>query len=225
MPEKFINDIVQPWCELNRFLAERIALPPKISRVTRDAIALAVAIKHQAEAVSAGRVAALAGVESDRRRRVVDTESVPNRLMSDVADAAKHSTSLRNVERKNELRVEAAFEFDAMNRFRFLRNQIVVNHASHGEFDFMAESASAIHYWIKKLDVQIRWDSKLAVGRNDFCQTAFLYFHPDHQVTMREIGLRFLGRNPTGDLVLSYPPEIMFAVYDYPPWKARRRTA
>jgi len=205
-----------PWSALNVFLADRFAFPPDVSCVTRDAISIAVSIKHQAESVAASRIPSLAAVEPELRRGVVDAGSFANKLMSDVADAAKHQTSLRKAGRKNTLRVEAAFEYDAMNRFRFLRNQIAVTHATHGEFDFMVESASAIRYWLKNLGIRGPWDGTLALGKNEFYQTAFLYYHPDHQVVMKRISLSFHQRASSGELVLGYPPEIIFAVYDHP---------
>ena len=222
MPLKFVNDVVRPWSELNAFLANRFALPPNNSRVTRNAVALAVAIKHQAEAVSAALVPSLAAVKPHARGCVVNAESHANMLMSDVADAAKHATSLRRAGRKNELRVLAEFEFDNLNRFRFLRNKIVVTHATHGEFDFMVESANAIGYWLETLGVNGPWDGVLAIGPNEFNETAFLYYHPDHQVVMQSVNLSFQQRAPSGELVATDPLNVIFAVYDHPDCQDRK---
>jgi hypothetical protein len=142
--------------------------------------------------------------------------------MSDIADSIKHG-ALRDPARNSSLRVEANFEYDSLNRFRFLRNQIVVAHATHGELDFMAEASRSILFWLDALEQNVRWDGVVAEAKNEFYQTAFLYFHPEHQVAMPDLNLRFYRRGPSGELVLGYPPEILFSVYDHPNVRSRRR--
>jgi len=48
-PQRFVNDVVKPWDELNALLSQRYAFQPDLSDVTRLAGTLAVAIKHQAD--------------------------------------------------------------------------------------------------------------------------------------------------------------------------------
>ena len=48
-PQRFVNDVVKPWDELNVLLSQRYAFQPDLSDVTRLAGTLAVAIKHQAD--------------------------------------------------------------------------------------------------------------------------------------------------------------------------------
>ena len=96
MTFRLINDIVKPWEELNALLLQRFAFQPELSDVTRLASALAVSIKHQAD---------LRGMS----RSSVDSASKANRLMSDVADAAKHG-QLRDPSRNNTLHVASCFE-------------------------------------------------------------------------------------------------------------------
>ena len=105
MTVRFLTYFVKPWDELNLLLAQRFAFQPDVSDVTRLADALAIAIKHQSE---------VAGV----CRSAVDAASIENRLMSDVADAAKHG-KLRNPSRDNSLQIGALFECSPDNKFRF----------------------------------------------------------------------------------------------------------
>ena len=71
-PQRFVNDVVKPWDELNVLLSQRYAFQPDLSDVTRLAGTLAVAIKHQAD---------LAGYAD---RSAIDAASLDNKLMSDV---------------------------------------------------------------------------------------------------------------------------------------------
>ena len=48
-PQRFVNDVVKAWDELNALLSQRYAFQPDVSDVTRLAGALAVAVKHQAD--------------------------------------------------------------------------------------------------------------------------------------------------------------------------------
>ena len=86
----------------------------------------------------------------------------------------------------------------------------------------MVESANAIRYWLEKLGVSGPWDGVLAVGPNEFYETAFLYYHPDHQVVMQSVNLSFQGRAPSGELVASDPQKVVFAVYDHPDYQDRK---
>jgi hypothetical protein len=97
-PQRFVNDVVKPWDELNALLVQRYAFQPDLSDVTRLAGALAVAIKHQAD---------LAGCTD---RSAIDAASLENKLMSDVGDFWKHGP-LRESSRNNSLSVSAMFEY------------------------------------------------------------------------------------------------------------------
>src|SRR5262245_55800002 len=105
MTLRLINDVVKPWEELNALLVQRFAFQPDLSDVTRFASALAVSIKHQVD---------LRGLS----RSAVDSASSENRVMSDVADAAKHG-QLRDPSRNNQLYVASCFEFARNRGFRF----------------------------------------------------------------------------------------------------------
>lgn len=130
MTLRLINNVIKPWEELNALLAERFAFQPDLSDVTRLASALAVSIKHQADQRGVSQSA-------------VDSVSFENRLMSDVADAAKHG-QLRDSARNNKLYVASCFEYAGTRGFRFIRNTVTIAHATSGEHDFMVTALSAL---------------------------------------------------------------------------------
>lgn len=193
---------MKPWDELNAFLAKRLAFQPEISDITRLAGALAVAIKHQPEAAAVNP-------------KLVLGESPENRIMSDVGDAWKHGT-LDDPTRRNRITVAAQFECNSENKYRFLRNVVTVHHASQGDLDFMETSGAAIVYWIGRLRLGISWQPQLAEGPAEFHDEAFLFFDPKYQIRMSATNLRIVRRTADGALVPYNPPELRFAVYEYP---------
>lgn len=201
MTIQFLTNIVKPWDELNVLLAQRLAFQPEISDVTRLAGALAVAIKHQPEAVKVDP-------------KLVLGESPENRIMSDVGDAWKHGT-LDIPARRNRLTVGAQFECNSENKYRFVRNVVTVHHASQGDLDFITTSGAAIAYWIGKLNLGINWQPKVAEGPAEFHDEAFLFFDPKYQISMSATNLRVVRRGVDGVLVPYDPSEVRFAVYEY----------
>lgn len=197
---KFITNIAKPWDELNHLLCQRIAFQPEISDITRLAGSLAVAIKHQAE-------------EANIERGVVDIESLENRLMSDVADSWKHGI-LKNPKRNNSFSVNAQFECDDKNNFRYVRNIVTVNHQSESAFDFMVVSMKAIQYWILKLQMTLCWQPAISEGSVDFHETAFLFFNSKYQVSMSSTGIQIVKRNELNQLIPYDGPSVKLAIYE-----------
>ena len=200
MEYKFLNDIAKPWDELNSLLVQRYAFDPDLSDVTRMASALAVAIKHYPERVS---------IDSG----MVRDESPENRLMSDVADASKHG-KLDKPARRNSMNVVALFEFDEKNQFRFLRNAILINHASEGEFDFMVMALGAMSYWFSKVPLNVKWKGALREVPSKFYPTAFLYYNPKYCIHMGSTRVKFFKRNSDGVLSACEPPSCRFEVLE-----------
>lgn len=194
-----MNDIIKPWDELNELLVQRYAFQPDLSDVTRLASSLAVAIKHYAEHASV-------------HRKIVDTESVDNKLMSDVADAAKHG-KLANSSRDNRLYVAALFEVNNDNQFRFIRNAIYINHASKGEIDFMIVALRAIKYWIYHVGIKINWQGVIKEAQNKFYPTAFLYYNPKYCIKMSQTSLNFFKRREDNTFQAYDPPEVRLEIY------------
>jgi len=199
-PQRFVNDIVKPWDELNALLSQRYAFQPDLSDVSRLAGALAVAIKHQAD---------LAGYE-DRSR--IDAASGDNKLMSDVGDFWKHGP-LRDSGRNNSLSVSAMFEYDPGRGFRFLRNGLFIQHATLGEHDFMHTSLAAIRYWLTIQRIGLSWSGAVAEGPAEFHPTAFLHYDPRYCISMSSTQFRFFARSGGGDLVPTDPPEVRIEIH------------
>ena len=199
-PQRFINDVVKPWDELNALLSDRYAFQPDLSDVTRLAGALAVSIKHQAD---------LAGYAD---RSSIDAASIDNRLMSDVGDFWKHGP-LRDPGRNNSLSVSAMFEYAPGRGFRFLRNGLFIQHATLGEHDFMHTSLAAIRYWLGTHGVSLSWSGAVAEGPAEFHPTAFLHYDPRYCISMSSTRFRFFARLGGGDLVPTDPPEARIEIY------------
>lgn len=199
---QFLNDAVKPWDELNELLAKPFAYQPEISDVTRLANAIAVAIKHQSE-------------HSNAKRGQVDLESIANRLMSDVADGWKHGRQKLNDEsRRHEMKVVSRFEVNEINRFRFVRNRVVVEHASLGNVDFMIHARDAIRYWFQKMDWAIQWSGQLLSGPLLFQESATVYYDSRQQIGMDSTRIEMVRRRADGIFQLVDVEQIKFVVLD-----------
>lgn len=202
MTLKLINDVIKPWEELNALLVERFAFQPDLSGVTRLASALAVSIKHQAD---------VRGVS----RSAVDNASVENRLMSDVADAAKHG-QLRDPARNNKLYVASCFEYAGNRGFRFIRNSVTIAHASSGEHDFMVTSLTALRYWMGQIGFSLNRELAVAEGPAEFFPSAYLYFNPRYCINVAQTRLKFFEKLDDGTYRPVDPPEVRFEVFELP---------
>ncbi len=197
---EILNDTVRPWDKLNKTLAEPFAYQPDLSDVTREAVTIATAIKHIAEKFT-------------KDRRSIDAASLENSIMSDVADKWKHR-DLRRSDRDNRLFVQSLFEV-RNNHFGFLRNRVIVDHATHGQIDFMATAAAAIRYWLDRLEVMPDWTGKVHVAKIVFLPVATLYFDDSRQMNMESVRLQFLARADNGDLIPAAPNEVKFQLLDH----------
>jgi hypothetical protein len=195
---RFMAYLAKPWDDLNSLLVARFAFQPDVSEVLRLAGALAVSIKHQAED---------AGLD----RKLVDVASKDNRIMSDVADAHKHGT-LRDSTRQNHLTVSADFECNPKDQFRYLRNVILIHHASLGELDFMRTSGAAVSYWIQTRRIAVQWVPTVREAEPVFYDDAYLYFNPRYQLEMASTQIRFFRRDTGGTLNPYDPPTVRVSI-------------
>lgn len=202
MTLRLINDVVKPWEELNALLVQRFAFEPCMSDVTRLASALAISIKHQAD---------LRGVQ----RSAIDNASDENRLLSDVADAAKHG-SLRDPSRNNKLYVAACFEYAAGRGFRFLRNSVTIAHASSGDKDFMVTALVAAQFWMNRLAFSLNKPLSISEGPDDFFPTAHLFFNPKYCINMERTRVHFFEKLTEANYRPVNPPEGKFEVFEIP---------
>jgi hypothetical protein len=99
------------------------------------------------------------------------------------------------------------------NRFRFLRNKIVIEHASLGSHDFMSMEMDAILYWIQKRQLQIVWNDALVEGPPVFAEEASLRYDPAYCIRMDQTRLQFV-RRVGGDRLEPFDPDrVTFAIY------------
>ena len=187
---KFINDVIKPWDELNQLLSLRFAFQPELSDVTRMTASLAVFINHYGEPeISPAQTA---------------TESFDMKIIGDVADASKHF-KLRDTRRQNDVSVRAFFEGRDDGEFRFLRNSVLIDHATEGELDFLKVSLSAIRYWIEKLGLDVgEWQGEVMEGPPDFYPTAWLNYEAKYCIRMGGTNYRLLKRD--GDSLQPFDP-------------------
>jgi len=200
--QRFINDIIKPWNELNSLLRENFAFQPELSDITRLAGGIAVSIRHQVDFSSI----------DDKQAN----ESCPaHKIIADAGDYWKHG-SLRKEERNSPITVSAAFEFSEPEGFRFIRNIICIEHKSLGAHDLMETSATAIKFWLNHHNINLTWQGTTLESQNHFEPTARLGFNPKYCTSMSSVQLRFLKKNADGTYAPIDPPDVKFEVYEYP---------
>lgn len=200
-PQRFINDTVKPWDELNSLLRENFAFQPDLSDITRLAGGIAVSIRHQVDFSSL----------DDKQ---ANESCTAHRIIADAGDYWKHG-NLRKEERNSPITVSAAFEFSELLGFRFVRNMICVEHKSLGAHDFMETSATAIKFWLNQHNININWQGVVLESESHFEPTARLGFNPKYCTSMSSVRLRFLKNNSDSTYTPVDPPEVKFEVYDY----------
>jgi hypothetical protein len=200
-----MNDVVKPWDDLNELLSNPFALQPDLSDITRAAHNLAVSIKHQVDYAYPTNTKAM--------RKAVDSASIDNRLMSDVADCWKHGRSLNDPGRNNSLQVAAMFEYAPDRGFRFLRNVIWIEHATIDKHDFIITSHAAIQYWLSIHTLIPRWTGTVAEGPAEFRKAAMLRFDPRYCIHVKDTRVLFVTRTATNDLAPVDPPEGRIEIY------------
>lgn len=195
---RFLNNIAKPWEELNVLLAERLALQPDLSDITRIAGSLAVAIRHQVDTAEISDTQA-------------NEESNEHRIISDTADFWKHGP-LRKPERNNKLSTESLFEYDSEKGFSFIRNALYIEHSTLGQHDFLVTSLAAIRYWIQKREISTNWLGLVKENAPEFHSIAFLNFDPKRCISMNQTRLKFFSKRVDGFWESVNPSEVRFEI-------------
>lgn len=208
MPWKLINDIVKPWDELNALLVQRYAFQPDLSDVSNRIGTLSVSIKHQVDALALEQP----HKSTKSWQETTDKENTSARIISDLADTVKHLT-LRDARRQCSTAVIAQFECNDEEQFRFLRNAIMLTHASLGTHDFLAVALDAIQFWIRKRRVQVNFDRKILEAPPEFFPTAHLTFDSRYCLLMSETRIQFFRRDKNGVLIPHSPGNVTFVVH------------
>lgn len=202
MSYEFLTHMIKPWDQLNDLLSKPYAFQPNVNDLILHAANLAIAIRHQAE-------------KSDIDEKQASAECPAYEIIIDVADAWKHG-NLRKPTRNNRLSLASHFEFNEENQFRFIRNVVKVEHASKGSHDLLLLQGEAIHYWMQKLCIPVKWVPAIREATATFSAEAALFFNPKYQVHMNLVTIQFVTRNPDGSYVAAYPEGYRFAVYELP---------
>ena len=196
---KFINDILQPWDELNELLSKQFCVEPGLSTFTKIATDIATSISHFAET---------SRIET---REIVGQSCLSNQIMIDIADMSKHG-KLRKIDRENTINVLSTFEYIEPSKFKFLRNKIIIEHNTHGKHDFMKTSLNAILYWTTKLGILVK--RELMIESNVESEKATLIFNPNFCIHAEKTTYNFQKRNLSGELVDFDPPRFYIEILD-----------
>ncbi len=143
------------------------------------------------------------------REQKVDSDSLENRVMSDVAGSAKHG-SLRDPTRNNKLLVASCFEYVKGRGFRFMRNAVTIAHASLGELDFMVVSLAALQYWMKQIGFSLNRRLGVSESTAEFGPSAFLYSAREHCISTSGVRIRMFEKLATGTYRPIDPPHVAF---------------
>lgn len=180
----FQGKVVKPWHDLNRWLAKPYALQPDLNDPLRMAASLAIEIRHLPEKT---------GVDDKQARANCFAQEV----LRDVADSWKHG-QLDQKSRDNHLSLTSDIEV-ANGQFRFLRNCVLVEHATKGKHDLLDLCAQAIGFWVLQIGITAE-PLAIAEAPNDFNPMVVLYFDARYQVNMQAVRLRFFKRHENGRL-------------------------
>ncbi|MEZ8026118.1 hypothetical protein [Enterovibrio norvegicus] len=197
---RFINDIIKPWDELNSLLAHQYAFQPDLSDITRLAGNIAVSIRHQVD---------FAELNDKQANKL----SLAHQVICDAGDYWKHG-SLRKEERNCPITVAAAFEYTENGKFRFLRNIVTLTHKSLGESDFLETSAIAAKFWISQHGFNIEWSGTPTCAPQKFEQAARLKFDPRYCINMSSTQIKFFKKVGGGQFIPFDPPEVRFELYE-----------
>ncbi|MBD0785810.1 hypothetical protein HUO09_05620 [Vibrio sp. Y2-5] len=195
---RFINDVIKPWEELNLLLVKQFAFQPDLSDVTRLAGGISIALRHQVDF-------------SELSDRQTNEMCFSQNLIVDAGDYYKHG-ELRNTSRNCPMVVVSNFEYKD-NEFAFLRNTVLIEHYTHGSYDFMKESLKAIQFWIQQHGYEITWQSEIKFAPRCFQHEAMLKFDPKYCFEMSSTRIQFFKENNAGALEPYSPEEVRFAVY------------
>ena len=197
---RFKTTILKPWDDLCELLIRQVVFQTEMGSPIAKAGDLAVAIKHLPEIYP-------------QFRGDFKAESVDFKLIDDVADGWKHgSNSLKNRDRRHNINVQSVFEVSEDDRkFKFIRSTLLVDHATHGVFDFLEVSSSAIKYWIAKAGVHSDWVGEVKVANSEYEPKAVLYHESSLQLELENATLHVV-KNINGVMVPYDPPLIHYEV-------------
>jgi len=194
---KIATDILRPWERLNSELVKQNSIDSNISEFITVAGDLAVKLSHFPE---------VAGRKSLR----TDRQSKDFNIIVDVADSIKHAVLKKG--RANTLYVSSLFEGDNEGGFRFIRNQIAIDHEKYGKSDFLEISRNVVQFLLRKLNINILWNPTISEGPEFFRNEVSLDVFFSHQIAWTGLRIEFFKRDQKGDLVHFDPPSWLFSL-------------
>ncbi|WP_269931420.1 hypothetical protein [Aminobacter sp. HY435] len=193
------HELIAPLQELRTRLADNVCIQSEINDVTAQTAKLAIAAYHFPETVRGSAKAMFSPAAEDLRQR-----------LGDVADTAKHG-QLRNQSRQATLYAGLAFEADPNLGFRFLRTEVWAHNDRFGEFDLVNSIATFCEFLASEYEVIV--DAHHEPPAHPFRPEAVAYV-TKRTFVAANIRLFFYGKDGTGALVRSDPPEVRFAVFE-----------
>lgn len=193
---KFLNDVVKPWDELNKFLLEPYAVQPDLSDLTLKAGNLATNISHYPEHIG--------------RKRLFKEGKTYLAKIDDIADSFKHNI-LDKQQRQYTLSVASMFECNDSNQFLFLRNVISAKHKTYGKIDLMTFMLEVINFW--KNELNISCENFIEENISSFSPTAKLKYDSKFCIQMDSTNILFVKRATDGKLYPCAPTEVRFELY------------
>lgn len=181
----FATEIIRPWEELNRELGKHYSVSPQHSVFLNKAHALAISLKHIAEAK--------AGLKPKDLNLLSDSY----KLISDLADTKKHGRR-DNPAREYIITTSSLYErkFENIVLVRFLRNAITIQHATTDEKkDFMECAKDCALFIANHLNIQTDWNPILFTNSGKFSNKIETHASIDNQVIWTGMNLNLVELN------------------------------
>ncbi|WP_426330121.1 hypothetical protein [Pedobacter sp. R-06] len=183
--EKILLDILKPWEKLNDSLISNLVLNKNSNDFLTNASNLATAIKHFPESTLKFKPFDLS------------KENISYQIISDLSDSAKHG-DLSNPKRQCDLILTSLVEKSTDLKYRFLRNQIEIGHATHGKRDFLECSRDAIFFILAKCRMASDWKAVIKTSNIEFSSNIELFADRSLQVSLQGWHCRFIQKNESG---------------------------
>jgi hypothetical protein len=186
----FSTEIIRPWEELNSELSKHYSVSPQHSVFTNKAYALAISLKHMSEANG--------GLKSKDLNPLSESYS----LISDLADTKKHGKR-DNASRECTILTSSLYErkFDKVVLLRFLRNIIIMNHATYEKKDFMESAKDCALFLATQLNIQTNWTPVVFNNSGKFSNKVETHASKDNQVVWTGTNLNVVELNEKNEYV------------------------
>ncbi len=186
----FKSEIIMPWEDLNHEVSKHFSVSPQHSVFINAAHALAVALKHFSETNGGPKSAQL------------NPLSESYKIISDLADTKKHGVR-DNPARECTILTSSLYEkkIDKIVLVRFLRNNIIMNHASYGKRDFIETAKDCALFLVDQLNLPKDWSPVIFNNDGEFSNTIKTHASKDNQVIWTGMNLDIVEQDDKGEYV------------------------